>query len=184
MRNYETKKEYERIYSISLKTVKMEELNTKILLNEQLNINADSPFDENKIPYGITDSDKLSTEYLEFTTALKINEHSNSEILKLLLTLLIILYYSASSNVNRFIEDSKDNFDYNQENSREFDIKAKVAYAYFVERLCSKSISSYFKLNILNIMKSSNNSISRQLYKINSWQNAITILEENHKPAY
>ena len=62
----------------------MEELNTKILRYEWLNINADSPFNENKIPYGIIDFVKLSTEYFEFTSALKINEDSNSEIYELL----------------------------------------------------------------------------------------------------
>ena len=43
------------------KAFKMEELNTKILLNEWINTNADSLFDENKIPYGIIDFAKLST---------------------------------------------------------------------------------------------------------------------------
>ena len=41
------------------KSFKMEELNTKILLFEWPNINADSPFNENKIPYGIINFDKL-----------------------------------------------------------------------------------------------------------------------------
>ena len=62
----------------------MEELNTKILRYEWLNTNVDSPFNKNKIPYEIIDFAKLSTEYFEFTSALKINEHSNSEIYEIL----------------------------------------------------------------------------------------------------
>ena len=41
------------------------------------------------------------------------------KFIKFLLTPLIIIYYSASSNAKLYIDDSKINFTYNQASSRE-----------------------------------------------------------------
>ena len=67
---------------------KFEELILKSLPNQWKYSEDNDTHADNKIPYGIIDFTKHSSEYLAFVSALNIEEHSNSEIYEILIYLV------------------------------------------------------------------------------------------------